>query len=168
MSAAWFSPVFATSGPGCKESSPSLFANQDLRFSSQSGGICPGCCLQGICTVGGLDAGGPKPPGQVECVLRLRSRDWTLLAKRVKPPGPEQQRCGGGRGRKVCSQNGPWSLTRKAESLREQVGIPAQYETRGAEWSAWLPLEVAAFLWGHLCTPGPHGSPGALPSISAT
>lgn len=62
VSAAWFSPAFATSGPGCKEISPSLFANQDLRFSKVSlGGSAQGVVYKGFVPYKGWMLEVPKP-----------------------------------------------------------------------------------------------------------
>lgn len=110
-------------------------------FQSQSGGTCPGGCFSFTRDLYSRRGGcrGPKPPGAAGSILRLSSGGWTLLARKGKPPGPKQQRWRVGR---------PSSLTCKAASLWERVGILARYETRGAKWSARLPLGVADSLWG--------------------
>lgn len=124
--------------------------------------------------------GGQRPgaPGLAGCVLRERSWDGALLARREKPPAPDRRapRVGVSESNGKSFRAGLCSVTRRDRELQEQVGILLgmilEGQSRRLGWGAtasvWDPWLTSALLdllgalvhfWG--C------SPRVLPPLSA-
>ena len=111
--------------------------------------------------------GGQRPgaPGLAGCVLRERSRGGALLARRERPPAPDRRapRVGVSESKGRSFRTGLRSVTRRGRELQEQVDILLSVTLEGlSRRLGWGVTASVLGPLGHLCAPGPPGSPGAL------